>query len=415
MQKKIEKHRAIILAVGSIMMCFASFPSLWTIFQAEATTRYGISLDQSANLLPMCTGAFGIFYIISGRLSLRIDPMILTRLGSLMFSAAIINLWWLPYGTSALKLYILFAFMFGGGCGLANPSMIIPATRWYAEKTGFAVGVINAVCSIIIFFVTYAIHGLYNALGFRTSLLVIGIFVAIVSQILCTFLVSPTDEYLEKKRLQALAQKTGAADVSEKSLVDFTTGEMLRTRQFYNLFLMAVFAMPAYSLMASRIVYIGESRGLSNTMAVSSVAIATGVSAVTKFLVPSASDKIGRKKCAVIFVILQLISCLMMLNAEGVWVIISYCLLMCAVGSWMTLIMPMMNDMYGFRYAASNTGCMNLYSTISSLGIPMITASLAPLLGNSAPFIISIVCSAVSVVLILILNTDTSSYRKAAE
>ncbi len=411
MQKRIEKSRGIILAAGSIMMVFASFPSLWSIFQAEAAAQYGITLDQSANLLPMCTGAFGIFYIISGRLSLKIDPMILTRIGSLMFSLAVINLWWLPYGTSAMKLYILFGFMFGGGCGLANPSMIIPATRWYAEKTGFAVGVINAVCSIIIFFVTYAINGLYSMLGFRQSLLVLGIFTGIVSQILCTFLVSPTDEYLEQKRLQALAQKSGAAEVSEKNLVDFTTGEMLRTKQFYILFLMAVFAMPAFSLMASRIVYIGESRGLSNTLAVSTVAIATGVSAVTKFLVPSASDKIGRKKCAVIFVILQLVSCLMLLNAKGIWVLIAYCLLMCAVGSWMTLIMPMMNDMYGFKYAASNTGCMNLYSTISSLGIPVITAVLTPLLGTNAPFMISIACSAVSVFLILILNMDTSGYK----
>ena len=82
MQDKISRNRGIILICGVIVWACTSFPSLWGVFQADAAATYGITLEESAMLFPMCTAFFGIFSIIGGKLQDKLPPNVVAMVGS---------------------------------------------------------------------------------------------------------------------------------------------------------------------------------------------------------------------------------------------------------------------------------------------------------------------------------------------
>ena len=198
---------------------------------------------------------------------------------------------------------------------------------------------------------------------------------------------------------------------AEAKIVDFTPGEMLKTKQFYLLFFAGIFCAPAYMLIAPSIVTLGISRGLSQTLAVSAVAIATGVSAVGKFIVPAISDKMGRKKCALIFTVCTLVFSVLLMGAHSMALLVVYSALVFTYSGWTMLFNPFITDMFGNTYAGANVGFMSLYSTISSLASPVLVSLLTPVFAANTNHIIGIAGVLLAVILVFLLDTDTSKLK----
>lgn len=412
MQKFLEKNRWVVLVASVLVWSCTNFPSLWAVFQADAAAAYGITLEESAMLFPMCTVFFGISSIIGGRLQDKFPPNIVSAIGGVIMASGVIMLSVFGEGTSVMKLYLCFCLPFGGGCGFIFPAVSASIMKWYADKKGFAMGLSLALASGILVFLTYISKYLLNTWGSQKTFFVYGVVFMIVTVSCTLILVNPTREYIQEKLVISNAASNNSA-AQEAKIVDFTSVEMLKTKQFYLLFIAAIFSVPAYMLIAPSIVTLGIQRGLSESLAVSSVAVATGVSAVGKFIIPAISDKIGRKKSAIIFTMLATFFSVLLMKATGISLLVIYSALVFAHSGWTTLISPFVTDLFGTANAGANMGIISLYSTIASLGSSLVLAMLAPILGASAAHIIGIVGIAISVVLVTMIDTNTAKLKEA--
>ena len=412
MQNTLSKNRWIVLFCGIIVWACTSFPSLWGVFQADAAATYGITLEESAMLFPMCTAFFGIFSIIGGKLQDKMPPNIVAMIGSFFMGLGVIMLSVLGEGTTVTKLYFCFSMPFGGGCGLISPAMSASIMKWYADKKGFAMGICGAVSSLLLVVLTYLSQYLLGAWGMQRTVFMYGVVFMVLCIASCFVFINPSRAYIMEKSALAMANMPKAAQGNERKIVEFTSSEMLRTKQFYLLFFAGIFAAPAYMLIAPSIVTLGISRGLSETLAVSAVAIATGVSAVGKFIVPTISDKMGRKKCAIIFTGCSLVFSVLLMGAHGIALLVIYSALVFTYSGWTMLFNPFITDMFGNANAGANVGFMSLYSTISSLASPMLVSLLTPVFLANTNHIIGIAGCVLAVAFVFILDTDTSKLKE---
>lgn len=411
MRKFLEKNRWVVMIAAIVVMACTTFPALWGVFQADAATAYGITLEESAMIFPMCTAFFGIVSIIGGRLQDKFPPNIVATIGALIMGTGVIMLSKFGEGTSPITIYLCFALPFGGGCGLISPALSATLMKWYADKRGFSMGFSAACASGILVLMTYVSKYLLTTWGIHKTFLVYGITFLVLSAIGTLFLINPTKEYIIEKSALAMANSTSSNKKSQSELVDFTPSEMLRTKQFYLLFFAAILATPAYMLIAPSIVTLGISRGLSENLAVSSVAIATGVSAIGKFIIPTLSDKIGRKKSAIIFTICTTVFSVILMKATGISLLIFYSAMVFTHSGWSTLISPFVIDLFGSANAGANFGIVSLQATIASFLSSFALSIFAPILGPAANHIIGIVGIALAVILISMIDMDTSKIK----
>lgn len=410
MKSYLEKNRNILLIIAPFMMFTASFPAMWSVFQAASVETYGITLEESAMLFPMCTAFYGVFYIVGGRLQDRFSPGLVSRIGAVIMPAGIAALSFLGSGTKIWELYLLFCLPFGLGCGIMVPCVITPLMKWFADKNGFAMGICSAGSSLLFMVMVYGANFMLKTFGFSRSLLYIGILCFVVAQLCCMFLVSPDEEYIAEKSALA-AMKSHTPKVSR---ADFTTKEMLKTKQYYMLFLAGFCAAPAYMLIAPGIVTLAVSRGLSESLAVSTVAMASGIAAIGKFIVPTVSDRLGRKKCALIFLFVYFLLSVALMKVGGMAVMVCYIALVFAHGGWGTLIIPFSNDLFGFRYSGSNNGLITLYSTLSSFAMPVMVSFVQPFAGDITNHVIGIAGLALAILLVGLIDTDTAKLKNTA-
>ncbi len=411
MQKILERNRGIVIFAAITYSFMGGFPSLWSVFQASAAEAYGITLAESAMMLPMCTAFWGIFFIVGGIALKKMSPRTVALVGMLSLSLAVAGLSFYGQGTSVTMLYILFSLPFGGGCGFASAAFMQWMYKWYADKNGFIAGINAAGSSIVLMLETYLAKFLLTAMGLRGAMRTIGVVYVALGAAAALCGVNPTDSYIKEKSALATIKTNTSAGRAE----DFTPSEMMRTRQYYMLFLMSMCALPAYQLMASSIVTLGINRGLAENMAVSMVAISMGVSAIGKFLIPTLSDKIGRKKCLVVFEGLIFVASVLLMITKGMPLFIAYNMLVFVHGSASTLILPFANDMFGLKHSSQNSGYVSIYSTVASFATPVVVTALAPLLGANVNHGIAIGGSAIAFALAFLINPNVTKKAKTAE
>ena len=75
------------------------------------------------------------------------------------------------------------------------------------------------------------------------------------------------------------------------------------------------------------------------------------------------------------------------------------------------LVTPFITDMFGNLNAGSNVGFISLYSTVASLAAPVVVTFLSPVLGVNVNHIVGIVGVLIAVVLIILMDTDTSKLK----
>ena len=409
----VKNNRWTTLVAGSLATFVSMFPAVWSIFQRAASEAYGISLTESANVMSFSIAFYGLFCLVGGKLQEKFDPRVIFMTGAIIMSLSFISLYLIRDHVSAFTIYTLHSFLFGFGCGINNPAFTTPMLRWYSDKNGFAIGVTYAVSRAMLVGESYLGNYLLSAFGMHRTMLIIGLVTMIIMSLCAPTVVNPSDEYI--RQMVAKANTASKGSSSARGTVDFSTGEMLRTVQYYLLLFCGIFATPAYLLMASSIVTFGQTRGLSESAAVTAVAIATAGSALAKFFVPSISDFAGRKKSALVILAVMLVSALGLWRSRGFMVVLTYTLLYSAYDGFYSLIPPLTNDMYGFRYSGSNVAFVSLFNTIASFATPLLFAALSSRFGNDTVHYINIVTCALALLCMALLKTDTSHLKSREE
>ena len=404
MQNTLSKNRWLMLLTYTLCQCVCNFPSAWGVFQPYVATEYGYTGDAATLVMPLCVVFYGLMCIIGGRVQDTVSPRIASFIGSTMITIAFFNAFWIPAG-NPLFMYVGFSCFFGGGCGFLFSSMFACTMKWYADKKGFAGGFTGCIAGLYIILLTYGAEYMLANLGARRSFLFIGIASAVIAFSISLFTVNPTREFMAEKSAAAL-ERSAAGKSNQIEVVDFTTPEMLRTKQYYLLIFSIMLIMPSYMLINPALVTICMGKGLTKQAALSALAISSATTAVGRLVIPWISDFMGRKKATVLMWGCVAASAFLFMVVGGYGAIVAYSALAFFYSGGFAIIGPMATELFGFRYAGTNVGFVNVSNSAGSLIGPMLLAMFTPFLGDSASSIVGIGAAVLATLCMVLLNTN---------
>ena len=341
------------------MIMIANLQYAWTLFvqPLQAGTGWKLSDIQAA---------FALFILFQTWVQ-PLDGWLIDRLGPRWFITAaglLCGLGWagLGYATSLPMLYGLYCIA-GVGAAFVYSGSIGSALKWFKDRRGLAAGIMAAGfgggTALFIPFISSTIA----SRGYQTAFIATGLFQGLVIMAVAQFLRHPPPE-------PATAAKPAAGAESQVGRRHFTTLEMLRTPQFYVMYIMFVLMATGGLLVTANAGPMARSWGLTAgalTLAATLSPLANGASRIFWGWV---SDYIGRETAMITAFILQAV-CLFLVVAlgqrSGGWFAFTLVLVYFTWGEIYSLFPSMSADYFGTRSATSNYGVLYTAKGVASI------------------------------------------------
>ena len=342
------------------MIMIANLQYAWTLFvqPLQGATGWKLSDIQFAFTL----------FILCQTWAQPCQGWLIDRMGPRLFisiAGVLCGIGWggMGYATSLPMLYTLYVLA-GIGAALVYGGSIGSALKWFTTKRGLAAGIMAAGFGGGAGLFIPIIAVMLKNDGYRATFLWTGVIQGLVILIVAQVLRHPKDEPAKPAAAQASA--TGA----RLGKYNFTTGEMLRTPQFWMMYVAFVMMATGGLLLTLNAGPIAGSWGIAAgalALATSLNAVANGASRVFWGWV---SDKTGREAALIVAFILQA-ACLLLVitlgRASGTWFTITLVLTFFTWGEIYSLFPAMLADYYGTRHATSNYGVLYSAKGVASI------------------------------------------------
>lgn len=351
------------------MIMIANLQYAWTLFvqPLQASTGWRLSDIQFA---------FTLFILFQTWIQ-PLDGWLIDRLGPRGFISAaglLCGLGWagLGYATTLPQLYTLYCVA-GVGAAFVYSGSIGSALKWFKQGRGLASGIMAAGFGGGTALFIPIISSTIASRGYQTTFIATGLFQGLVILAVAQFMRHPPPE-------PATAAKPAAGAGSQVGRRQFTTLEMLRTPQFYVMYVMFVLMATGGLLVTANAGPMARSWGLATTpltlfwitagaltMAATLSPLANGASRIFWGWV---SDRLGRETTMITAFVLQAI-CLFMVIALGqysaAWFAVTLVLVYFTWGEIYSLFPSTAADYFGTRNATSNYAVLYTAKGVASI------------------------------------------------
>lgn len=309
--KKVMNRWLVVVGAILIQLALGAIYA-WSVFTPDLT-KAGWSKMETQVVFSVGLAAFALFMVFAGKRLNSWGPRNLAFLGGIVLGLGY-ALAGLFGGTSFWALVILIGLVGGAGIGFAYVVPIAVGMRWFPDKKGMITGLAVAGFGFgAMGWVKLAGSWghLIDSMGLSNTFTVYGIAFAAMVIIGGMWMVYPPEGWKPKGYTPPVADSSGA---KAKGTVNFSSGQMLRTPQFYMIFLTFVFSAGA-GLMSIGLMKLYPIEALKNAGmdAVSASAVAGTAMAVFfslanglgRILWGILSDKLGRKTSIIIMTATQ--------------------------------------------------------------------------------------------------------------
>jgi MFS family permease len=368
------KNWAIALSGMIVMMTLGTIYS-WSLFTQPLIASFGWSNTTTTWTFALAIFSLGIGAVIGGRWQDRVGPRRVALTGVLLWSAGnfLAGLGTMHLGAG--WMYLTYGLIGGFGAGMGYVAPVAVVTKWFPGRRGLGSGMVvmgfglgaciyNFIVKNIPSFADAAriaadyasaravapeaLHSIHfgeeHVQAVMSVFLYSGILFALIAGVCAAMLENPPDT-------QAGTAEDAAA---------YTTAEMLRTPQFYLLWLMLFLNVTAGILVISNAVPImQELTGMAPTLVVAvygGVAVFNGLG---RFFWGAVSDRIGRNQAFGLILGIQAVVFGILGGFHGLAAVaIAYAIvLLCFGGGFGT--MPSFNaDYFGTKYMGANYGAL---------------------------------------------------------
>jgi OFA family oxalate/formate antiporter-like MFS transporter len=327
------------------MIMIANLQYAWTLFVQPLRGATGWKLSD-------IQFAFTLFILCQTWVQ-PLDGWLIDRLGPrglISVAGLLCGLGWagMGYATSLPMLYVMYCLA-GAGAAFVYSGSIGSALKWFKDRRGLASGIMAAgFGGGTALFIPF-ISSMLASNGHRATFVATGVLQGLVILIVAQFLRHPAAE--------AASAKLTAGAASQVGKRQFTTLEMLRTPQFYAMYVAFVLMSTGGLLVTANAGPISKSWGLSAaalTLAATLSPIANGAS---RIFWGAVSDRMGRENTMVVAFALQAV-CLYMVVAMGqqsaAWFAFTLVMVYFTWGEIYSLFPATSGDYFGTRHATSN-------------------------------------------------------------
>ncbi|WP_372650120.1 OFA family MFS transporter [Draconibacterium sp.] len=422
---KITNRWTVVVGAILIQLALGAIYA-WSVFTALLTDPngdYGFSATQTAWVFSIGLATFAVVMVFAGKWQAKSGPTIVALTGGLVLGAGYILGG--TFGSSFLAQLLFIGVLGGAGIGLAYVVPIVVGVKWFPDKkgliTGLAVAGFGFGATIWVKLAGSWFGGLLNtssAFGLpsvQSVFVIYGIVFAVMVVLGSLVMVNPPEGYKPEgyePPVNHTAKSSGG--------VEFDSSHMLRTKQFYAIWLVFIFSALAGLMVIYCIKLFGidalEYNGIKNAGVITGTAMAwyaifNGLGRIVWGMI---SDKLGRKRAIFFMTFFQGVIMLMIYHIFirfGVTsgFIASACIIGFNFGGNFALFPAITADFFGNNTVGKNYGWMFTAYGIAGIAGPQLAgyckdsanASSGPVVWM-APFIIAGVACLIGSVIILL-------------
>lgn len=392
MQKK-GTNRNVVLVAGMLIQLCAGIIYMWSVFRAPVAQHLGWAAQSASLTSSIMLATFVVGIVIGGRIQDKIGPTKVTLAGSIIFSLGMV-LTSLVTPAAPWLVYVTYGVIGGFGVGAVYTTTVSLVQKWFPDKRGLATGMmVSSFGFSLVIFAPAASALLASSLGVPGTFLAIGLLFLVVCSLCSLLIKNPPEDY-------AVAGKAAAASGQQH----YTTGQMLKTKQFYLIAVSMMCLLSAYFILNPLFKDLGQLRGLSEGMATLGVMITGIASASGRLLFSWASDAIGRKGAILAVIVITLCAVLGLIVARGVMFLVCIAAIACAFGGSAGVYPAITADHFGTRHMGLNYGCVMVGFGLSALLFPLLSNALVVDNNYTWSFVVSGAACVVAIVLLLLLK-----------
>jgi MFS transporter, OFA family, oxalate/formate antiporter len=337
------------------MIMIANLQYSWTLFVGPLQKGTGWKLSD-------IQFAFTLFILFQTWVQ-PFDGWLIDRLGPRGFVTAaglMCGLGWagMGYAPSLPMLYVLYCLA-GTGAAFVYSGAVGSALKWFKERRGLAAGIMTAgFGGGTALFIPF-IQSMLGHKGYQSTFLATGILQGIVISIAAQFLRHPP-----AAPAPARTETKTAAIVEKKQ---FTTMEVLRTPQFYVMYVAFILMATGGLLVTANAGPMAKSWGFSITLAATLSPLANGAA---RIFWGWTSDRLGRENTMILTFVLQAL-CLVAVATFGqistAWFVATLVAVYFTWGQIYSLFPSTSADYFGVRHATSNYAVLYTAKGVASI------------------------------------------------
>jgi OFA family oxalate/formate antiporter-like MFS transporter len=354
------------------MIMIANLQYAWTLFVQPLREGNGWALSD-------VQFAFTLFILFQTWVQ-PLDGWFIDRLGPRGFITAaglLCGLGWagMGYATSLPALYVLYCAA-GTGAAFVYSGCIGSALKWFKDNRGLASGIMAAGFGGGTALFIPIITRLIKSGGYQKTFLISGLIQGVVIVVAAQFLRHPPAE--------KTAPTVAGAKVARQH---FTTPEMLRTPQFYFMYVMFVLMATGGLLVTANAGPIARAWGYNTELLALAATLSPIANGGSRVFWGWASDRLGRESTMVLTFTLQAI-CLFLVVAvgqrSGAWFVGSLVAVYFTWGQIYSLFPATSGDYFGSRHATSNYAVLYTAKGVAAIIGPWVGALIAEKSGGWA-------------------------------
>ncbi|MFZ5641588.1 MAG: L-lactate MFS transporter [Bacillota bacterium] len=265
----------------------------WSVISKALTKEWGWSASMASLPYAVACGVFAIAMVFAGRAQDKLGPKIVASVGGALTGIGMIVA---SFATkdSNLLMIIGFGILAGTGIGLGYASATPPAVKWFPpQKKGLITGIVVSGFGLASVYIAPTTNALLKNAGINSTFMYLGIAFFIVSVLLSQFLINPPAGYVPA----GMPAATTASGKSSVKKHDYDWHEMMKTPQFYLLWIMYAFASFAGLMIIGHMAKIAAKQ-LPNAAALGFILVAVLAigNASGRIVAGIVSDKLGRTR-----------------------------------------------------------------------------------------------------------------------
>lgn len=401
--KKFDRAIQILVAGFCINLCMGILYA-WSVFKKALVVDLGWSNADASLPYTVAIITFALSLLVAGILQDRMGPRRVLILGTVMVGLGMIVS---SFATTPMMLVLTFGVMTGSGIGFGYACLSPSAMKWFhPSKKGLVNGLIAAGFGLAAVYLAPLTSTLIAEYGINTSFLVLGIAVLVIAVPLAFTINNPPAGYVPEAPAGYKSTSTKPADINWRG--------MLKTPQFYSLWVMFAFASAAGLMIIGNITSIAATQA-NITDAAYLVVILAIFNSGGRVAAGILSDKIGGVKTLMIAFVMQGINMVMFATFDSEFtLIIGAAVAGVGYGTLLAVFPSIIADFYGLKNYGANYGVLYTAWGVSGFIGPVVAAFAVDTTGTyTLAYTVCSVMIAVAVVLSVITKkVDTEALEK---
>lgn len=360
---KFSKPVQILTAGFCINLCMGILYA-WSVFKQALVTDLNWSNADASMPYTIGVISFALSLLVAGILQDKMGPRRVLLLGITMVGLGMIVS---SLATSPLLLTLSFGVMTGCGIGFGYACLAPSAMKWFhPSKKGLVNGLIAAGFGLAAVYLAPLTSTLIVHFGINQSFLILGIAILVIAiPLACTISNPPTDYVPDAPK---------GYQGSIKPALNISWKIMIKTPQFYSLWVMYAFASAAGLMLIGNITSIAATQA-NITQAAYLVVILAIFNSGGRVAAGILADKIGGLKTLMLAFIIQGINMLMFATYESdLALTIGAALAGIGYGTLLAVFPTITADFYGLKNYGANYGVLYTAWGISGFIGPVVAA-----------------------------------------